>query len=85
MWFLYIVKCVDESLYTGITKDVARRIKEHNQSKRGAKYTRSRRPVNLACCYEVGLTRSSAMKEERRVKKLTRAQKLKLIEMKSLL
>ena len=82
MWYLYVVRCVDNSLYTGITKDVSRRVKEHNFSKKGAKYTRSRRPVSLACFYEVGETRSLAMKEEIRVKKLTRSQKNKLVESK---
>ena len=83
MWYLYIVKCSDRSLYTGITKDVSRRVTEHNESRKAAKYTRSRRPVELVCFYEVGLTRSDAMKEERRVKKLTRDQKIKMIELKN--
>ena len=83
VWYLYIVECRDHSLYTGITKDVDRRVSEHNTSKRGAKYTRSRRPVRLVCKYEVGESRSTAMKEERRIKKLSRAQKLLLIEQKS--
>lgn len=82
MWYLYIVRCSDGSLYTGITKDVDRRVLEHNGTPRGAKYTRARRPVCLECSYSVGLTRSLAMKEERRVKKLTRLQKIKLIERK---
>ena len=68
--------------YTGITTNTDRRIREHNGTKRGAKYTRSRRPVSLACFYEVGETRSLAMKEEIRVKKLTRSQKNKLVESK---
>lgn len=46
-WFLYMVRCKDGSIYTGITTDVNRRVKEHNTSKRGARYTRSRRPVTL--------------------------------------
>ena len=47
IWSLYVVKCADDSLYTGITTDVVRRINEHNYSRKGAKYTRVRRPVEL--------------------------------------
>ena len=46
-WSMYVVRCSDGSLYCGITKDVKRRVAEHNTSQRGAKYTRSRRPVAL--------------------------------------
>ena len=74
MWFLYVVMCSDGSLYTGITKDVDRRIKEHNSSKKGAKYTRSRRPVKLV--YKRNYhDRSSVSKAEYRFKKLNRKQK----------
>ena len=79
MWYVYIARCSDNSFYTGITTDIERRIKEHNTSKRGAKYTRSRRPVVLACSYIVG-NRSEAMKEEIRIKKMTRKQKSELVE-----
>ena len=66
------------SLYTGITTDVHRRITEHNTSSKAAKYTRSRRPVRLVykCMYK---DRSQASKEEYRIKKLSRSEKLKLI------
>ena len=47
MYYLYILKCADKTLYTGITVDLSRRTKEHNHSKLGAKYTRARRPVKL--------------------------------------
>ena len=47
MWYFYVVRCCDNSLYAGITTDVDRRVSQHNTSKRGAKYTRSRRPVAL--------------------------------------
>ena len=77
-WFLYIVKCSDGSLYTGITTDINRRIAEHNGSKRGAKYTRSRRPV-LLMLLEKHNSRSCASSAEARIKSLTRKQKLKLI------
>lgn len=77
-WFLYIVKCSDGSLYTGITTDINRRIAEHNGSKRGAKYTRSRRPV-LLMLSEKHSSRSCASSAEARIKSLTRKQKLDLI------
>ena len=76
---LYILKCADGTYYTGITTDVTRRVGEHNgQSGKGAKYTSSRRPVTLV--YEDSFpSRSDALKEELRVKKLTRPQKKDLI------
>jgi putative endonuclease len=76
---LYILRCADGTYYTGITTDVTRRIGEHNgRSRCGAKYTASRRPVTLV--YEDNFpSRSTALKEELRVKKLTRAQKQDLI------
>lgn len=77
-WYVYIVKCSDGSLYTGITTDLARRIDEHNNSKKGAKYTRSKRPVELTYS-EPHADRSSASKRESSIKKLSRDNKLKLI------
>jgi putative endonuclease len=77
-WHVYIVKCSDESLYTGITVDINRRIKEHNTSKKAARYTRSRRPVNLVYS-ETQIDRSSASKRESAIKKLSRKDKLLLI------
>ncbi|MFA7662873.1 MAG: GIY-YIG nuclease family protein [Patescibacteria group bacterium] len=78
MYYLYLLKCVDETLYTGITTDIKRRLREHNSSDLGAKYTRARRPVELV--YSRGFkTRSLACKEETRIKKLSRQDKLKLI------
>ena len=50
LWHVYMVRCSDQSLYTGITTDVQRRVNEHNSSKRGARYTKSRRPVALVRC-----------------------------------
>lgn len=72
MYHLYILKCADKTLYTGITVDVSRRVGEHNTSKLGAKYTRARRPVKLVY--------SKASIEESRIKKLSRASKLELIK-----
>lgn len=76
---LYILRCADGTYYTGITTDVSRRLAEHNGlSGTGAKYTSSRRPVELV--YESSFpSRSDALKEEMRVKQLTRAQKQELI------
>lgn len=79
MWFFYVVRCADNSLYAGITTDVARRVKEHNTSSKGAKYTRSRRPVELE--FEVNFdNKSEALKSEARFKKLRKADKELLIQ-----
>jgi len=77
-YHVYIITCADGSLYTGITTDVERRLHEHNCTTRGAKYTRSRRPVKLAASWSVA-DRSAALREEARIKRLTRKQKLELI------
>ncbi len=79
MYYLYILKCSDKTLYTGITVDLERRIKEHNDSKLGAKYTRARRPVKLVYSKKFR-NRSSASKEESRIKNLSREEKLGLIK-----
>ncbi len=74
-WFVYIVRCADDSLYTGITKDVDRRIQEHNEGdKLAAKYTRARRPVVLVY-QETCESRSVATKREIEIKKLSREEK----------
>ena len=78
-WYVYIVECSDGSLYTGITTDVDRRLLEHNYSFKAAKYTRSRRPVRMIWTKEVA-NRSEASKEEYRIKRLKRKQKLELIK-----
>jgi len=81
MWYIYIVECEkDGTLYTGITTDVNRRISEHNSGK-GAKYTRTRTPVVLRALFEAN-NRSEASKEEYRIKKLTKIEKLKLCDIK---
>ena len=77
MYFLYILQCVDNTLYTGITTNLDRRLKEHNNSKLGAKYTKIRRPVKLVYSQQF-IDRSEASKEESRIKKLSRQQKLSL-------
>ena len=78
-WWVYIVCCADDSLYTGITTNLERRIAEHNDSKKGAKYTRSKRPVKLVYS-EKHSDRSSASKREYIIKKMSRSNKLKLIQ-----
>ena len=78
MWWVYIVQCSDKSLYTGITTDIDRRIIEHNTSNKGAKYTRSKRPVSLVY-KEQCENRSIASKREHQIKKLKRTDKLLLV------
>ncbi len=78
MYYLYILKCADGTLYTGITTDIERRLKEHNSSNLGAKYTAARRPVELVYQAEF-INRSEASKQESVIKSLSRDQKLKLI------
>ncbi len=76
-WYVYIVRCKDGTYYTGITTNIERRIDEHN-SGQGAKYTRSRTPVELEE-FKRFSSRSNATKEECRIKKLTRVKKERLI------
>jgi putative endonuclease len=78
IWYLYVVRCSDDTLYTGITTDLKRRLNEHNTSNRGAKYTKARRPTNLVY-YELHQSRSNAQSAEHKFKKLTRIQKEKII------
>jgi len=74
-WFVYIVRCADDSLYTGITKDVDRRVQEHNEGdKLASKYTRARRPVVLVY-QETCESRSVATKREIEIKLLSRKEK----------
>ena len=76
MWHMYVVRCGDGTLYTGVTTDITRRVNEHNASPRGAKYTKSRRPVTLVYS-KAYPNKSLAMKAEYRFKQLTRAEKIK--------
>lgn len=80
MWFVYILTCADNTFYTGVTKDLQRREQEHNtDNKKGAKYTRIRRPVHMIYSSQ-WKNKSDAMKEEWRIKKLSRDMKKKLIQ-----
>lgn len=76
MWYVYLLKCSDSSLYCGITNNIEDRIATHNSGK-GAKYTRSRLPVELYW-FEEQNDRSSASKREYVIKKLSRKDKIKL-------
>jgi len=79
-WFLYVVRCSDDTLYAGITTDPIRRLREHNtSSRRGAKYTLARRPVRDMVLLGKYVNRSEALKAERKFKKMTRDQKEELI------
>ena len=75
--FVYMVECADQTLYTGWTTDIERRLKAHNAG-RGAKYTRERGPVRLVYVEEVP-DRRAAMKRELAIKRMRRAKKLALI------
>lgn len=77
MNYTYILKCSDDTYYTGWTNNLAKRIDDHNSGK-GAKYTKGRRPVVLAYC-ETFATRQEAMKREYEIKKLPKKDKLKLM------
>jgi putative endonuclease len=78
-WQVYIARCADGTLYTGIARDVVKRIAEHNAGKgAAANYTRARRPVVLVY-QEEAADRSSASKREYRIKQLSRTEKLALI------
>ena len=77
-WKLYILRCGDGSLYTGITTDVEKRLEAHRCGK-GAKYTRGRGPLELVHRENCG-THSDALKREAEIKRLTREEKLKMID-----
>ncbi|MGA8262384.1 MAG: GIY-YIG nuclease family protein [Arenicellales bacterium] len=75
-WFVYMLKCADGSLYTGVARDTGRRLEEHNSGK-GAKYTRGRTPVRLVYT-ERCLDQSRAVKRELAIKRMSRSRKLEL-------
>ena len=76
--YVYIVQCADATYYTGWTNDLKKRIEAHNAGK-GAKYTKSRRPVQLVY-YETYATKSKAMAREYAIKQLSRQEKAQLIK-----
>ncbi|WP_296305087.1 GIY-YIG nuclease family protein [uncultured Desulfovibrio sp.] len=74
-WHVYLLRCADDSLYCGITTDMARRLAQHNGLlPGGARYTRARRPVRLEACRTCA-DRSQALRLEARIKKIPRRQK----------
>jgi len=78
-WFVYIMRCADNSLYTGVTTDISRRLNQHNGLiKNGAKYTRNRQPVTLVY-HETSNSRSEACKREYAIKDLSKSDKELLI------
>lgn len=85
-WFMYVVRCTDGTLYTGITTEIKRRVQEHNAG-RGARYTRTRRPVKLVAAWSFDIAKNEdddsahvqALKAERRFKNIPRARKLAII------
>lgn len=78
-WYVYLLRCADNSLYTGVTTDIERRIHQHNHcNKLGAKYTRVRRPVVLAYS-EKATNRQSACQREYQLKQLSKKKKEQLI------
>ncbi len=78
VWYLYILRCKDDTLYTGITTDVEKRLETHRSGK-GAKYTRGRGPLELVYQEACGC-HSAALKREHQVKQLSRQEKQSLIE-----
>ena len=81
-WYCYIIECNDKTYYTGVTTDIERRFKEHNDDYkgRGAKYTKTRRPLKLVYLSGYFNTRGEVMQTEAQIKRLTRRQKKNLIE-----
>jgi len=77
-YYVYLVKCSDDSYYCGYTTNLKKRVDDHNNSKAGAKYTKSRRPVKLVYFEQVKNTRV-ALKREDEIKKLSRKDKVKLV------
>jgi putative endonuclease len=77
VWFVYVVRCRDDTLYTGISRDVAARVSKHNQGK-GARYTRGRAPVALVHS-ERKSSHTAALRREAAIKSLSRQEKLALI------
>jgi len=77
-WFTYMVRCNDNSLYTGVTTDLTRRVNEHNSKSKGAKYTRNKQPVVLVY-HKAQDNRANACKYEYTLKKLPKNKKEQLV------
>lgn len=78
LWYVYLLRCSDDTFYTGITTDLQRRVNEHNTSTSGAAYTRGRRPVKLIYTEKCD-SRAAATRREYQIRKLRRKQKEELI------
>tara|TARA_B100001029_G_scaffold35998_1_gene27466 strand:+ start:608 stop:847 length:240 start_codon:yes stop_codon:yes gene_type:complete len=78
IWYVYIIECKDNSLYTGITNNLSKRLEVHNSGK-GAKYTKTRLPVKLVY-KEIYRTKEESLKRESEIKKLKRSEKLTLFD-----
>jgi len=81
-WYVYLLRCNDNSLYAGITTDLSRRLHQHNNTKQGAKYTRARRPVSLAF-NETAINKSEASKREYQIRTLNKIKKEQLVSSQS--
>ncbi len=81
-FFVYFLQCSDQTFYCGYTKDLSRRLSEHNDSKKGAKYTRAKRPVTLVYVEEY-VTLNEALKREYQLKQLSNQEKQALIKSKA--
>lgn len=79
MFYVYILECADKTLYCGSTNNLEKRLKDHNNSKSGAHYTKIRRPVALKYSEEVS-TYAEARKREAEIKRMERSEKMKLIK-----
>jgi len=77
-WFVYLLRCSDTSLYTGITTNISQRLHEHNHSRKGAKYTRGRRPVSLVY-KEKMLSHSLACQREYKIKQMKKSEKEQIV------
>ncbi|MBL4903150.1 MAG: GIY-YIG nuclease family protein [Desulfocapsa sp.] len=78
-WFVYLLRCCDNSIYTGITTNLDQRIHEHNHSEKGAKYTRGRRPVTLLY-HEKMTSRTEASQREYQIKQMKKSEKEQLVK-----
>lgn len=78
LWYVYMLRCEDDTLYTGITNDPARRLRQHNMGT-ASKCTRSRRPVEMVFCEQVA-DKSAALRREYEIKQLPRSEKLSIIQ-----
>ena len=82
MYFTYLLRCADDTFYCGITNNLQKRLHSHNASKTGARYTRTRRPVELVY-FEEFTTRSQSQIREAQIKKLTKKDKQNLVHLNS--